>query len=135
MKSSSLLNQLTEKVVVKASSPPENLHPGLPLPDLARLQARSLDWHKLVALGVTKTEAQYICQGLQTRSLTKLYLRRLQRSGIRGDDAKLVAAAIAHYDLQGIVPSPEMKTILLKYGLLICRSALWRSPMFKGATQ
>ncbi|MGB3492684.1 MAG: hypothetical protein WBA57_08140 [Elainellaceae cyanobacterium] len=131
MKSSFILEKLVEKVVARPSSSRESAHPGLPLPDLARLQARSLDWHKLVALGLSKTESKLICQGLQTRSLSKIYLRRLQRSGIRGDDAKLIAAAIAHYDMQGTIPAPEMKTLLTKHGLLICRAALWRSPMFK----
>ncbi|GEM_PF-6705761 len=134
MKPSLLLEKLTEKDVMQSSSSREissqSLHPGLPLPDLARLQARSLDWNKLVALGVAETEAKQICQGLQTRALTRIYIRRLKRSGIRGDDAKLVAAAIAHYDLQGTLPSSEMRTMLVKYGLLICRAALWRSPMF-----
>lgn len=137
MKPSFFIEELTEQVAMKPSSPhhlsSQSSHPGLPLPDLTRLQARSLDWHKLVALGISKTEAQHICQGLQIRSLTRIYLRRLRRAGIQGDDAKLIAAAIAHYDLEGTIPAPEMKTIMLKYGLLICRSALWRSPMFTGS--
>lgn len=93
-------------------------------------QHSSLDWKKLVALGVSGSEAKTICKQLQTRELMQFYSKKLRLNGIPSKDAKSIAWAIAHFDVTHQLPTSQQRVKLYQYGLPICRANLWRSKMF-----
>lgn len=90
----------------------------------------SLDWRKLVALGVADQDAQTICEQLRTHRLSQHYCKRLVKVGIPQEDAKWVALAIAQFDMKHVLPTSAQQSKLYQYALPLCRTNLWRSGMF-----
>ena len=89
-----------------------------------------LDWRKLVALGVSESDAKTICERLQIMNLVRYYCKKLVQSGIPNSDAKSVALAIANFDIRHLMPTDRQCSKLHQHALSVCRANLWRSHMF-----
>jgi hypothetical protein len=86
----------------------------------------SLDWRKLVALGVTEDEAKLMCDRLKIHELMQSYFHLLSRAGMPLRDAQAVARAIAKFDVVGTEPTQKQRAKLYHYATLVCRANLWR---------
>lgn len=95
-----------------------------------RKKLPSLDWRKLVALGVADRDAQEICEQLRIHTLSQHYCKRLVKAGLPQQDARWVALAIAQFDMKGVQPTSAQQGKLYQYALPLCRTNLWRSRMF-----
>ncbi|MEO1522287.1 MAG: hypothetical protein AAFU78_16115 [Cyanobacteria bacterium J06633_2] len=101
-------------------------HCSLPTWPVSVPKKPSLDWHKLVALGVQENEAKAICDRLKVRDLMQSYYHILSHAGIPLDDVKPIAHAIAKFDVTDMRPSKEQRAKICQYASLICRANLWR---------
>ncbi len=54
------------------------------------------------------------------------YWERLTQVGVASQDAWKVASAIARYDVEGRLPTPEQRNLIGRYCVAVCRAELWR---------
>lgn len=55
------------------------------------------------------------------------YWLKLVREGVPREEARLIAAAIAKFDIFERSPSSEQKCLISQFSPSVCRAQLWRS--------
>lgn len=63
------------------------------------------------------------------QALGLTYWQKLVREGTPRDEAQIIAAAIAKFELFHKLPTPEQKQLILKCSRFLCRAQLWRSDL------
>lgn len=61
------------------------------------------------------------------RDLLPLYWQRLVEQGVPVKAARLIAEAIANFDVTSRAPTPLQQRLIHHYCFCICRAKLWRS--------
>jgi len=61
------------------------------------------------------------------KQLGVTYWQKLVREGVPKSEARIIAAAIAKYDLFARSPSSEQKNLISQFSRFVCRAQLWRS--------
>jgi hypothetical protein len=63
------------------------------------------------------------------REVVPGYWRRLIEVGVPIDIAKVIAIAIARYDIARKSPSAAQKALISEYSRFVCRAGLWKSQL------
>jgi hypothetical protein len=63
------------------------------------------------------------------KDLGLTYWHQLVKAGTPKNEAQIIAATMAKFELFHKLPTPEQKQLLLKCSRYICRAHLWRSDL------
>jgi hypothetical protein len=78
---------------------------------------------------VDNTQAPQRVRRIAIREIVPIYWRRLIEVGVPINAAKVIAWAIARYDVVHKVPEPGQQVLISQYCRFICRAQLWRSDL------
>lgn len=59
------------------------------------------------------------------RTLGITYWQKLVREGVPRDEARVLACAIAKFELLDKVPTPDQQQLILRFSRFLCRAQLW----------
>jgi hypothetical protein len=77
-------------------------------------------------LGVSLVERERVEEPSPVKALSLVYCRKLLQVGLPWVDAKVVALAIAGFDLEQIRPTLQQQRLIGHYCTFIAQAGLWR---------